>query len=57
MSNRVLAEGVIESIHATTPHNRHRHPQPRISLSSVLGWAAVAALCLFFLAIASVSGS
>lgn len=52
-TNRVLAEGVLESIYAMTPNSRHRHPRPRISLPAILGWAAVASFCLLILAVAS----
>lgn len=49
--NRVLAQGVCESICATTPN--HRAPQKRNPLPAVIGWAVVACACLFALAFAS----
>lgn len=57
LSDRVLAEGVCESIHATTPHHRNRHAGPRLSLGAALAWALVAAVVLFTLAAASVPGA
>lgn len=55
--DRVLAEGVRESIHATTPHNRNRHAGPRFSLGAALAWTLVAFVVLFTLAAASVPGA
>lgn len=52
-NDRILAEGVCESICATTPRSSNRHHQPRISRASIFGWAAVAALSLITLAVAS----
>ncbi len=50
-----LAQGVMESIHATTPGRRT--PRKRNPLPAALGWAALALLALFVLAAASVPGA
>lgn len=55
-TDRILAEGVCESICATTPRTHNRHHHPRISRASVFGWAVVAALALFTLAMAGGTG-
>ena len=52
-AERALAQSVCESICATTPRSSNRHYYPRISRASIFGWAAVAALCLITLAMAS----
>ncbi len=54
--DRVLAEGVCESIAHTTPRSRHRHPHPRFSFAALFGWTTVAGIALFVLAIASALG-
>lgn len=51
--DRTLAEGVCESICATTPRSGNRHHQPRITRAGIFGWAVVAALALITLAMAS----
>ena len=53
--DHMLSQGVMESIHATTPGRRT--PRKRNPLPAALGWAAVVLLSLFVLAAASVSGA
>ena len=55
-NERVLAEGVCESICATTPPSRHRVPTPRFSAPAVAGWATVAVLAFISLAVAGAIG-
>lgn len=54
-NDRILAEGVCESICATTPRT-HNHHHPRVSRASIFGWAVVAAVALITLAMAGGAG-
>jgi hypothetical protein len=56
----LLADAVVESIHATTPSTRHSrtraHARRSTSLRIALAWTAIAAAVLLTLAVASGTG-